>query len=146
MIKLSEVTERDWQAVSALSVADGQIKFVAYNSYSLAQACYEPRSTAFSIYRNQEVIGFALIQERQEEVWILRLMIDQRYQGNGYGRDALNQICRLFPSRRLVTSYVPENIVAARLYESVGFSPTGVIDDGELVMHREPNKSRHGTA
>lgn len=140
MIRLATVSERDWQAVCALSVKDGQTKFVAYNSYSLAQASYEVGSLVFSVYCDDELVGFAMTQEKDREVWIVRLMIDQHHQGRGYGRETMLQLCRRFSSTRLMTSYVPDNEIAARLYRSLGFVATGAIEDGEVVVKKEPTQ------
>jgi diamine N-acetyltransferase len=137
VIQLTEVSGRDWREVCGLAVSEEQVRFVAYNSYSLAQAFYEVGSLAFSIYSDDMLVGFALIQDKGEAIWIVRLMIDQRFQKRGHGREALVQLRRRFPGRRLMTSYVPENQVAARLYESSGFARTGEFMDGEIVMSRE---------
>ena len=57
--------------------------------------------------------------------FILRLMIDEKYQRKGYGRAATIEIIRrlkLHPEvERIATSHVRENEAAARLYESLGF-------------------------
>ena len=140
MIRLAKISERDWQAVCALSVKDGQTKFVAYNSYSLAQACYEAGSSAVSVYCDDELVGFVMTQEKDGEVWIVRLMIDQRHQGRGYGRETMFQLCQRFSSKRLMTSYVPDNDIAANLYRSLGFVATGAIEDGEVVVKKEPTQ------
>lgn len=137
MIRLAKVSERDWKTVCALSVRADQTKFVAYNSYSLAQACYEAGSSAFSVYCDDELVGFAMTHEKDGEVWIVRLMIDHRYQGRGYGRETMLQLCRRFSGMKLMTSYVPDNEIAANLYRSLGFVATGAIEDGEVVVKKE---------
>ena len=139
MIRLSQVTEKDWREVCRLTVTDGKTQFVAYNSYSLAQACYEPDSKALSIYHHDELVGFALVQKKEQEIWIVRFMIDRHCQKRGYGRKALHQLCEIFSGESLLTSYVPENHVAAALYKGSGFIPTGAFVDGEIVMIRKPN-------
>ena len=57
--------------------------------------------------------------------FIMRLMIDEKYQGQGYGKATMIElICRLklYPDVEIiVTSYRKENKIAARLYESFGF-------------------------
>lgn len=139
MIRLAKVSERDWQAVCVLSVKADQTRFVAYNSYSLAQASYATGYSAFSVYCDDELVGFAMTHEKDGDVWIVRLMIDQRYQGKGYGRETMLQLCRRFSGSRLMTSYVPDNVVAENLYRSLGFVETGAIEDGEVVVRKEPS-------
>lgn len=142
MIRLSPVIDQDWQKACRLTVADAQIRFVAYNSYSLAQACYEPNAIALAIYHHDDLVGFSLIQKKGRETLIVRLMIDCRHQRKGYGTAALREICEHFSGESLVTSYIPDNRAAAALYEGFGFSPTGSIVDGEVVMIRAPNQAR----
>ena len=58
-------------------------------------------------------------------------MIDQKYQGKGYGRKALGlalDFIRTFPcgiADYCWLSYEPVNKAAAQLYRSVGFSENG---------------------
>ena len=57
--------------------------------------------------------------------FILRLMIDEKYQRKGYGRTAMIEVMRrlkLHPEvERIATSHQRQNKAAARLYESLGF-------------------------
>lgn len=138
VIRLRTVTADDWRAVCALWVREDQRHFVADNAFSLAQAAYEPGCAPFSIYRGEELVGFAMTRERPDEVAIMRLMFDRQHQGKGYGRQAIVQLCNRFPDTPIGISCVPENTVAARLYESVGFVPTGEIIHGEMIMRRKP--------
>lgn len=64
-------------------------------------------------------------------------MIAADQQGKGYGRAALIQtiadIRRQYPVDALYLSFEPENHNAERLYASLGFAPTGEMNDGETV-------------
>ena len=55
----------------------------------------------------------------------MRLMIDNKYQRQGYGRATMIEVIRrlkLSPDVEIITtSYRKENEVAARLYQSLGF-------------------------
>lgn len=57
--------------------------------------------------------------------FILRLMIDEKFQRKGYGRAAMLEVIRrlkLYPEvERIATSHIRENEAAARLYEGLGF-------------------------
>ena len=70
---------------------------------------------------------------------VRRFMIDKRYQGKGFGREAVRlalEFIRTWPSGRseaCVTSYTPENEVATKLYASFGFVENGDIVDDEIV-------------
>ncbi|WP_290441087.1 GNAT family N-acetyltransferase [Clostridium algidicarnis] len=67
-----------------------------------------------------------------------RLMIDKKFQGKGYGRIAVLRLLDLIKEKygeiKFYTSIEPENIVAQKLYESIGFKKTGEIMWDEEVM------------
>jgi diamine N-acetyltransferase len=71
---------------------------------------------------------------------LVRLMIDGRFQGRGHGRDALEAIVERVRDRGLPTvrlSVLPENEQALEFYRRHGFTETGAIHGGEIVMERE---------
>ena len=57
--------------------------------------------------------------------WITTVMIDQKYQRKGYGREAVKQLTDLIMTRhqckKIIIGHRPENDVAAKLYDSLGF-------------------------
>ena len=65
-------------------------------------------------------------------------MIDSRYQNKGYGRKALElgirYIHNRFNASEIYTGVVPGNFVAKKLYESVGFEDTGLVELGMEEM------------
>jgi diamine N-acetyltransferase len=65
-------------------------------------------------------------------------MIDERFQGRGYGKAALLEIIEAMKQtedcREIYLSFVPENTGAEKLYLSVGFENTGEISQGEKVL------------
>ncbi|MFA5341743.1 MAG: GNAT family N-acetyltransferase [Clostridia bacterium] len=67
-----------------------------------------------------------------------RLMIDEKYQGRGYGKQALNMgvkfLVENFKVKEIFTSVVQENINAKELYKIVGFKETSEISSNEIVM------------
>jgi diamine N-acetyltransferase len=66
-------------------------------------------------------------------------MIDKRYQGRGYGREAMKlalDFIRTWPCGKAEfcwISYEPENEIARKLYASLGFEETGEMDGDEIV-------------
>lgn len=72
--------------------------------------------------------------------WIGGLIVDGSQQGAGIGRAAtatLLQWLATKPKRAVLRlSYHPEDVAAARLYESLGFRPTGAVEDDEVVAER----------
>jgi diamine N-acetyltransferase len=140
-VHLREINRDNWQQAIRLDVAPDQKHFVAPNLYSIAEAIFNPTFVPLVIYNETEtMVGFLMhgTNPDNDERWIIRLMVDQQYQGRGYGRAAMEEIIRQLRDksdrREIFTSYEPDNHVAARLYRSLGFEDTGRVEDGELVV------------
>jgi diamine N-acetyltransferase len=153
-IALRPVDQGNYRACIDLAVDPRQVRFVASNVQSLADA-YVWRGDAepYAVYAYDEVVGFALLYPLVdgEPVYplpadaavrglvLVRLMVDARFQGRGYGREALEAIAEIARGRRLGTlrlSVVPENGRALEFYRRNGFVETGEVEEGELVMER----------
>jgi diamine N-acetyltransferase len=142
-IELRPVTAANYKACIELTVLPAQSGYVAPNLKSLAEAYAYPDAEARMIYRGDEPVGFVLFHpvtpERPADGHcIVRFMIDHRFQGQGIGRPALRAavdwIARERGVDRVRLSVVPENSPARNLYRSEGFTETGEIDHGEIVM------------
>ena len=152
-MELKKVDLSNIDDVLALSVAEDQKSFVASNQASIVEAYATTASglTAlpFGIYEQDELVGFVMFgYDRLDEedpaaadgnycLW--RFMIDQKFQGRGYGRKAL-EACVAYlktapcgPAEYCWLSYEPENVRAAGLYKKFGFEETGEICGGEIV-------------
>ena len=92
MLHLVEIDRYNYLSVLDLSVSAEQKSFVASNQYSLAQAYAQPECVPLALYAENKPVGFAMycLDEEDHQYWIYRLMIDQRYQGVGYGREAMH--------------------------------------------------------
>ena len=145
-VTLREITADTVRAVVALAVADDQNKFAAPNAVSLAQALFAPEAWYRAIYLAEEPVGFVMLHDESlrdpvpenPQVAVWRLMVDAKHQRKGVGRAALRLVIDhvrgkgLF--KQLALSYVPAEGGPEPLYRSLGFSPTGEVDDGEVVM------------
>jgi diamine N-acetyltransferase len=138
-VTLREITRENWEQCVRLTVAPEQAPFVASNAVSLAQSKYEPEWIPLAVYDDDEMVGFVMYGVYRDEgkYWILRVMVDHRFQGKGYGRAAMRLLLdRLRATRgcdEVAISYEPENEVARRLYASFGFRETGEVVEGETV-------------
>ncbi|MDO3412470.1 GNAT family N-acetyltransferase [Saccharibacillus sp. CPCC 101409] len=151
MITLRKITLDNRRQIFNLEVAEDQQSFVASNLSSVA-SCYVlltngSRPFPFAIYADEEPVGFVMIIHGDtgyelpsivdDSYCIMRLMIDKRYQGRGYGREAMTKILefiRTFPAGPATYCWIPyeaDNLSAKRLYESFGFQDSGEIVDGE---------------
>ncbi|MDQ0222914.1 GNAT family N-acetyltransferase [Streptococcus moroccensis] len=153
MLRFEEVTEQNVWDILALNVSSNQMSFVASNAVSLTEA-YLILSKGghvfpFGLYDEAQLVGFIMlgygkcwdsapeIAESNYNLW--RLMIDKRYQGNGYGKKAVElatEFVNTFPNgpaKYLWLSYEPENRLAQNLYAKCGFQETGEKDGEELI-------------
>lgn len=147
-IVLHEITAANWRATLALGVHPEQQRFVAdcqpIAAIVLAKAYvgaggmhWQP----YAIATDGQFIGMlALAHEsgNSTDYWLFHFFIDQRWQGQGYGRAALRAVVELvganYPQCRQIRLTVnPENTPGQRLYASVGFRPSGEQLHGELI-------------
>ena len=159
MIHLEKVDYKNVWDVIDLKVTRPQKSFVADNTISLVQAYAVQGSDTsafpFAVYNDKKPVGFLMIGFNEAATYdaydvepakvlknnysLWRLMIDKRYQGRGYGREAIKlalDFIRTWPCGKAEycsLSYEPENEVAARLYHSLGFEENGEMDGDEIV-------------
>ncbi|QTD42984.1 N-acetyltransferase [Sporosarcina sp. Te-1] len=142
MLQLKPITKDNWIDAISLRVRDDQVKFVASNAVSLAQLNFLDHFHAKGIFADDEMVGFTLfgIDEEDHEYWMYRMMIDQKHQGKGYGKQAvqlvIEDIRKMKEERHqtITLSYEPENETAKRLYEQMGFQEVeGFLVDGEQM-------------
>jgi diamine N-acetyltransferase len=139
-ISLREITPENFSEVIDLNVAEDQRLFVAPNVKSIAQAKIYPTAVPLAIYHENEPVGFAMyaFDTDDQKYYLVRLMIDEKHQGKGYGKAAalevIERMKQIEDCRAIYLSFVPENTGAARLYSSLGFEKTGEINQGEIVM------------
>jgi diamine N-acetyltransferase len=145
-ILLKEVNSANWVRCAHLKVAENQKNFVATNAISLAQSKYEADCIPMCIYDDETMIGFVMfgIDKDEDETvdddqfWICRFMIDEKFQGKGYGKKSMAKIIEHIKNNyhydNVYLSEVPENAVAKGLYKSFGFEFTGEVEDEEEVM------------
>jgi diamine N-acetyltransferase len=138
-VEFREVAADSVRAVCLLHVAPAQRGFVAPNAVSLAEAMFEPKAWFRAVVADDIPVGFVMlsVDTVAPEYYLWRFMIDQRYQGRGYGRAAVLQVIehvRSLPNAtELLVSWVPEAGGPEPFYHGLGFEPTGEVDEGEVV-------------
>ena len=108
---------------------------------SLAQCwLYRNNGDVFpcAIYAEETPVGFLLLEEDERTLMIWRIMLPEEHTGHGYGRAAVEEVIRRAKASgrydRLQLDCAPENHRARRLYEGLGFRPTGAINHGSVEM------------
>lgn len=142
-IRIEPITEKNQDAVLKLEIAQGQEGFVESVDECLAEAKVWRQWNPVAIYDNNQLVGFAMYGCLFGRLWFDRLLIDQSYQGRGYGRAAVEalllRIRREYPQKSpIYLSVVEGNDQAARLYQDFGFVFNGERDTkGEHVMMKQ---------
>ncbi|GGS25002.1 GNAT family N-acetyltransferase [Actinokineospora fastidiosa] len=146
MISLREITDENTAAVTALRVRPDQERFVASVAASLEEAARTPEGAPWyrAIYSDDEPVGFVMLSWNAPPgpgitgpYFLWRLLIDEHHQGHGHGRAALTLVIALLRAEgvaELITSYVPGDGEPWPFYRSLGFEPTGEVEDGEIVL------------
>jgi len=138
LLKLIEVNEENWTGVARLSVNEDQKEFLdsAVGILARGYAYRACRARVIGIEKDGVIVGVALVKDLDEEPAcydLQQFMIDRRYQGKGYGTEALRMILADLKKERkydCVEVCVKKTAAAALcVYEKVGFVDTGYIDD-----------------
>ncbi|HNK64640.1 MAG TPA: GNAT family N-acetyltransferase [Anaerolineales bacterium] len=157
MLEVLPVTIDNWREISRLKVREDQARFVAPNLRSIAETQFGFKdkpglghwtASSFGLYDEGQPVGYFMIARNEQnpkmQGYIVRLMVDENYQGRGFGRFAMNWILETFRAdktiRTVAIDYEPDNEAARRLYASLGFRETGEIEDGEVVAILELKK------
>lgn len=137
MITLQPIFEENLLEALRLRVLPEQQDFVASATGILARAYgyRRDRAKAWGICEGDQMIGLAMIHDLNEEpacYHLAELMIDCRFQGMGYGRQALALLlahCQRERKYNAVEVCVKrKNAAAIHLYEQAGFRDTGYVD------------------
>ncbi len=143
MINLRKISEENFIDAFNLKLGNGQDKFVSHPIRSLAQAyVYRTQCQPFGIYKEDEMVGYVMVIYDYDipEYNIWHMMIDEEYQGKGYGKAALKCILSYIvakpfgDSNRVTLTCNEDNKLALALYRNIGFTETGVVDDGEIEL------------
>ena len=154
MINLRIITEENFIDAFNLKLAEGQEKYVSHPIRSLAQAyVYREQCQPFGIYMDGEMVGYVMViydyDIPEYDIW--HMMIDEKHQGKGYGKAALEQVLAYIKtkpfgdSNRVTLTCNLKNDNAIALYHGMGFAETGVVDEDEIelsMMMEEQNAFR----
>ncbi len=143
MVELKAITEENFIDAFHLNLAVGQEGFVSHPIRSLAQAyVYRNQCQPFGIYAEGIMVGYVMViydyDIPEYDIW--HMMIDVSMQGRGYGGEALDQVIAYIRTKpfgnsgRIALTCSKNNSIARKLYESRGFSATGVEDEDEAEL------------
>lgn len=143
-MKLLPITTDNWRDAVFLTT-DPERKFpidekwIASNAYSLLQCAYDTGWDSRLLVDGETPVGFVFYGylEEDDRYLLCRYMIDEKYQGRGYGRAflplVLDQMRQQYRCRDIYTSVADDNPRAIHLYTSFGFTATEEMDAEERV-------------
>ena len=139
MLRLVEITERNFAEARGLRVHPEQKGFLdsAVGILARGYVYRDCRARVIGIADGDTLVGLALVRDLDEEPAcydLQQFMIDARYQGRGYGTEALRLILKELQAERKYdcaeVCVKQTDAAALHVYETVGFVDTGYIDDG----------------
>lgn len=144
-LNIRPITDKNRGQALALHVGAGQEGFVESVSQCLKEAAAKKCWRPVGIYDGETMVGFAMYGSFFWEyfpigrVWMDRLLIDEKYQGKGYGKAAMaaliERLVQEYNCRKIYLSVIDGNDAAVHLYESFGFRFNGKKDiHGERIM------------
>ncbi|GHJ09542.1 spermidine acetyltransferase [Micromonospora humidisoli] len=138
-VTLRPVDDDNWRAVADLAPRDDQRDWVpALAARYLVLTARSEVWTSLAVHADETVAGHVMWGVDDDgSRWIGGMLIDAAEQGRGVGRAAVRTLADWLGGpdggHPVRLSYHPDNTAAARLYTALGFVPTGVVEDDELV-------------
>lgn len=132
-----------------LKVREDQSDFVAPNVMTVAQATFEGGAEIYGLWDGETPVGMMAVidtsnpeqipdeGERQNTLFLWRMMLDAAHQKSGHGTAALDFAVDLARDKGLVdvtVSSVEAEGSAIPFYERYGFRRTGEVLDDEVVL------------
>ncbi|HEM5082530.1 TPA: GNAT family N-acetyltransferase [Streptococcus suis] len=142
MIRLELVNKDNFEAVLQVQLAPEDQRRVASVEYSLAQAwLYRDSEVLFpyAVKSGQLTVGFLLLsnQPMENSYYIWRLLIDQKYQNQGFGKEVIRQVLRRARDdqqcHKVTVNYVIGNHKMRYILEKLGFQSVG-LEGQEMKM------------
>ena len=135
-ITFREITSDNYSQVLNLKITPEQeaAKFVSPVVRSLADAWfYREEGIAYpkAVYADEDLVGFIMyeLDTEEQQVFIWRFLIDQRYQGKGYGRQTIEVVMEMAKEQaqitKVVADYVDGNEPMKKILLDLGFEETG---------------------
>jgi GNAT superfamily N-acetyltransferase len=147
VVSLRPLSESNRQAVDALRVSPSQEQFVSSVADSLQEAAEHPDAHAlyWAVHDGDTPVGFVMIADEvgspdyiPQYLW--KLLIDERYQRQGFGTATLDLIVEYFRGRPgvelLNTSAGQGEGSPIGFYERYGFERTGEVSSDDEVFLR----------
>ena len=144
-IRLQDVNDSNWRDCAELELAEEEAKFISPNVYAIAEWKFETESILKAIYADTKLVGMLAYYLHDGEhgrfYWLYHLMIQEKYQGNGYGEAAVKLAVKEMQqigANEIRTMYMPGNIRSQNLFKKLGFKEIGTLDGGDIFLRLSP--------
>ncbi|WP_342506902.1 GNAT family N-acetyltransferase [Sporosarcina sp. FSL K6-2383] len=135
-IHIRAIDDTNEWIVRKIKLKPGQEKYIESVDECIKEASTYHQWRPVALYDEEDMIGFAMYGSfgPNKDTWIDRIMIDEKYQGQGLGRKAMRKLIEIvseeYGVKVIYLSIIEENEVAFKLYKSIGF---------EFMNERDPN-------
>ncbi|MBQ4425107.1 MAG: GNAT family N-acetyltransferase [Lachnospiraceae bacterium] len=138
MVKLVDINESNFFAFRRLRVRAEQAGFLdsAVGILARGYVYRAERARVFGIMDGECAVGLALVKDLDEEPAcydLQQFMIDERFQGRGFGAETLRLILAELAQERkydcVEVCAKKDDAAVLRLYEKAGFTDTGYVDE-----------------
>lgn len=146
-IELIELSEDNLKQCFELKVARNQTQYIASNEVSWKTAKENEKiARPFAIYCDDKMVGFTMFafdeayEDPDDRYWLWRFMIDESFQGKGYGTAALQVIIQYYKNHganNIRLSTKETNTYALSMYRKAGFRDTEEMNDEEIVLQMD---------
>jgi diamine N-acetyltransferase len=141
---LKPIDKHNWEEAIQLSVKEEQKSFMASNLYSIAEVQFLENFKVRGIYLGESMIGFTMfgVDPDDQNFWIYRFMIDEKYQGKGLSVPAIKLVIEEIKHIKHINSdklpvimigYNQQNLAAKYAYQKAGFMETEIAPWGEQL-------------
>ena len=135
-VTLRDITGDNYFQVLELKISPEQeaAKFVSPVVRSLADAWFyreEGITYPKAIYADEDLVGFIMyeLDTEEQQVFVWRFLIDQAFQGKGYGRQTIEAVLEMAKQQtqmtKVVADYVDGNELMKKILLDLGFEETG---------------------
>ena len=135
-VTLRDITGDNYFQVLELKISPEQeaAKFVSPVVRSLADAWFyreEGITYPKAVYADEDLVGFIMyeLDTEEQQVFIWRFLIDQAFQGKGYGRQTIEAVLAMAKEQaqmtKVVADYVDGNEPMKKILLDLGFEETG---------------------
>ena len=144
-LNFEPVTEENRSTIEALHPSLKQINFIESVKECMLEADDYAGWKPYGVYDNETLVGFVMYGYFNDpapkgRLWLDRILIDEKYQGHGYGEELVNQMLKRLPKEypnmdEITLSVYDNNPCAIHVYEKAGFRFNGELDTkGEKIM------------